>query len=203
MSRGGLRSPGGRGTGGMAPLEAVRESSLPETPAIGMVNKPPPSKKNTASRPPTISEDVVESDTKAGPLPTESGSESGGNKGTETKEKPKELRKNPTAQTPAKQPTINSRKSFSQLPTSKNKIAGEGSVRNMTVETETVSSIPQNAVGGGAVDRGVSGRGDLGGIVRLKPSSETIRPKKEKKKTARKVPSLNSGAGKHRLLLSE
>ena len=48
----------------------------------------------------------------------------------------------------------------------------------MTVETETVSSIPQVAVGGGT-----GGTGNNGSL-RAKPSSETIRPKKEKKKAA-------------------
>ena len=60
----------------------------------------------------------------------------------------------------------------------------------MTVETETVSSIPQIAVGGTA---GAPNNGS----IRAKLSSETIRPKKEKKKTARKTPSVTSGTGEH------
>lgn len=63
----------------------------------------------------------------------------------------------------------------------------------MTVETETVSSIPQVAVGGGAGERGLSGRTENGSSLRLKPSAETIRPKKEKKKGVRKTPSFISG----------
>lgn len=69
------------------------------------------------------------------------------------------------------------------------KPSGEGSARNMTVETETVSSIPQVAVGVGA-----GGAGNNGSL-RAKQSSETIRPKKEKKKSTRKAPSLTSGTG--------
>jgi hypothetical protein len=58
----------------------------------------------------------------------------------------------------------------------------------MTVETETVTSMPQLL----GPDRGVAGR-DGSGSVRTKPSNETIRPKKEKKKTSRKTPSLHAG----------
>jgi hypothetical protein len=68
--------------------------------------------------------------------------------------------------------------------------ASEGSGRTMTVETEVVSSIPQIAVG----TRDLGGPGGNGSI-RNKPSSETIRPKKEKKKTTRKTPSVTSGTG--------
>ena len=50
----------------------------------------------------------------------------------------------------------------------------------MTVETETVSSVPQaplNVAG----ERGASGKLDINGSVHLKPSNEIMRPKKEKK----------------------
>lgn len=68
--------------------------------------------------------------------------------------------------------------------------ASEGSGRNMTVETEVVSSIPQVAVGS-KDPGGVGGNGS----IRNKPSTETIRPKKDKKKTTRKTPSVASGTG--------
>lgn len=51
--------------------------------------------------------------------------------------------------------------------------------QNMTVETETVPSIPQSALSAG--DR-TTGRTENSGSVRLKPSSETLRPKKERRK---------------------
>ncbi|TKA70449.1 hypothetical protein B0A49_06381 [Cryomyces minteri] len=63
----------------------------------------------------------------------------------------------------------------------------------MTVETETVSSIPQAALGGATVERAGAGRVDTNGSLRMKPSTETIRPKKDRKKAARKAPSINSG----------
>ena len=65
----------------------------------------------------------------------------------------------------------------------------------MTVETETVTSIPQAAIGGPPGERVAQGRGDPSGSLRLKPSNETIRPKKDRKKAARKAPSINAGTG--------
>lgn len=61
--------------------------------------------------------------------------------------------------------------------------------RNMTVETETVSSIPHSAL---APDRSVA-RTDTGGSVRLESSYETIRPKKDRRRPARKAPSVHNG----------
>ncbi|KAH0014399.1 hypothetical protein KCU78_g8691, partial [Aureobasidium melanogenum] len=68
--------------------------------------------------------------------------------------------------------------------------ASEGT-RNMTVETETVSSIPQSQIA--TIDRSTLGRPDLGGSLRMKPSTETIRPRKERKRATRKAPSINNG----------
>jgi hypothetical protein len=57
----------------------------------------------------------------------------------------------------------------------------------MTVETETVPSVAQATIGN--QDRSASGRVD--GSLRLRPSNETIRPKKERKPPKRKAPSIN------------
>ncbi|KXL47799.1 hypothetical protein M433DRAFT_60344 [Acidomyces richmondensis BFW] len=57
----------------------------------------------------------------------------------------------------------------------------------MTVETETVASIPQSAL-----DRSAGGRTESG-TLRLKPSNETIRPKKERRKVTQKVRSVTQG----------
>ncbi|KAG7289781.1 hypothetical protein NEMBOFW57_006157 [Staphylotrichum longicolle] len=64
---------------------------------------------------------------------------------------------------------------------------GEASLQSMTVETETVTSIPQAPL--------VPGTGVQGSSVslRTKGSTETIRPKKEKKKHTRKQPSVTAG----------
>ncbi|KAK4104483.1 hypothetical protein N658DRAFT_179375 [Parathielavia hyrcaniae] len=64
---------------------------------------------------------------------------------------------------------------------------GEPSLQSMTVETETVTSIPQAPL--------VTGTGAQGSSVslRTKPSTETIRPKKEKKRPLRKQPTVTAG----------
>lgn len=56
---------------------------------------------------------------------------------------------------------------------------GEGAQPTMTVETETVTSIPNVAVGP-ATAQGANGS------LRTRPSNETIRPKKEKRRASRK-----------------
>ncbi|KHN96623.1 uncharacterized protein MAM_05566 [Metarhizium album ARSEF 1941] len=61
-----------------------------------------------------------------------------------------------------------------------------GSTQSMTVETETVSSIPQVALTTATKEGG-------NGTLKAKPSTETIKPKKEKKRTARKQPAVNAG----------
>lgn len=63
----------------------------------------------------------------------------------------------------------------------------EGTVKTMTVETETVTSIPQVSV----APAGMQGSN---GSLRTKPSSETIRPRKEKRKPSRKQQMVQSGA---------
>lgn len=87
--------------------------------------------------------------------------------------------------------SISTKRSYSSLAPPKNKLPSD-SLRSMTVETETVTSVPQIALGVNG-ERGASGRLNSVGSVRPKPSSETIRPKKEKKKATRKTPSLHSG----------
>lgn len=69
------------------------------------------------------------------------------------------------------------------------------STQEMTVETETVTSIPQVALATGTKSEGGPG------TLKTKPSTETIKPKKEKRKTSRKQPSVNAGNGKMTLLL--
>lgn len=196
----GMRTPV-RGTSGNGPaLETVQESSLPSTPAISG-GRPPQSSKTSANidRPQRIEENPMEDafgkEAKSKP---ESGNESAGKKSIEGKstEEGKEKRKPATAANSAKPPVVQSKRSFTQLPFTKApKANAEGSVKNMTVETETVSSIPQVALGGAMPERNNLGRTETGGSLRLKPSTETIRPKKEKKKVVRKAPSLNAGNG--------
>lgn len=190
-----------RGTsGGQPTLETVQESSIPPTPAIstGGSNSTQHGITKTAldRRPERIDEDpqedVGDKDLHSRP---ESGNESSGSKHT-AKEDSRDAKRQDALKTSAVRPqVVHPKKSSTQLHPAKGKTAAEGSVKSMTVETETVSSIPQVALGGGTGERGLPGRTDTGGSLRLKPSTETIRPKKEKKRVVRKAPSLNAGTG--------
>ncbi|MCJ1314080.1 hypothetical protein MMC25_007760 [Agyrium rufum] len=196
-ARPGLRTPL-RGTSGGQTLETVQESSLPATPDLATWVAQS-GRQAEAVR--TSSTEEIPTDEagkqKAMNKIIESESDSGGQQKLNQKTSDIKDSKKPTAAntTTAKAPQINTRKSFTSLNTARNRPANEGSVKNMTVETETVSSVPQVAVGGGTGERGLPNRGEGGGGLRLKPSSETIRPKKEKKKTTRKTPSIAAGTG--------
>ena len=91
-------------------------------------------------------------------------------------------------------PQAPSRKaSNTSLAPTKTRAHAEGS-KHMTVETETVQSIPQAALNA-ASERAGSARVQTGGSLRARPSSDTIRPKKDKKKAAKKPPPILSGPG--------
>lgn len=177
----GMRTPA-RGVSSI--LETVQEISQPNTPRDvgldGILEKENGSSR-MVSEPESFTDNTSNKTMRARPsMPAnESGSESGG-KG--------EIKMRSTSAAPQAglRSSAPSTKSLSGG-AGRGKAGGEGSTRNMTVETETVSSIPQVALGETA-------RGGNNGSIRTKPSSETIRPKKEKKKTARKAPSVTSGA---------
>ncbi|EEA25948.1 Vacuolar inheritance and morphology protein [Talaromyces marneffei ATCC 18224] len=161
------RRPSGRGAGQPGTtLETVQESSVPSTPVSMLAS--------------SVIEDVPSRPTDAAQQAVESGSESGGNKSSGSKE---EKRRSSITTRPTG--AIIPQRSFTSLNSGRGK-PSDGSVRNMIVETETVTSIPQVSVGVGAGERGSSTRNDQGGTIRMKTSVETIRPKKEKKRTARK-----------------
>ena len=192
----GMRTPA-RGSSVSGPtLETVQESSVPATPAIGITKPQHGSKARSDDRQGSIAENSREEDlSKATKTMPESSSDSGGNKSTEATKETKHARKPDSVGNYARPQIMHPKKSFTQLHLPKSKTAAEGSIKNMTVETETVSTIPQVALGGGAGERTVPGRTEVGGSLRLKPSNETIRPRKDKKKVVRKAPSLNSGTG--------
>lgn len=189
--------PSGRGaSGGSTVLETVEESSLPATPSIGPGPKRPSyiAKQDTEGRPERIEENPMEESISSLSKTTGgSGSESGGNKSNESKAADQSRVKALTPSVSGRPPTVTSKRSHTALHPPKAKSTSDGPVRSMTVETETVSSVPQVSLAGGAGERGTSSRMD-GGSVRLKPSNETIRPKKEKKRASRKPTSITSGA---------
>ncbi|KAI9749278.1 MAG: Serine/threonine-protein kinase [Chaenotheca gracillima] len=179
----GMRGHAGRGAGGLSSkLETVQESSLPATPAIGTGRTVRAEPSSDDERPEKITENPMEEAFAKGTKSmAESGSDSGGAK-QESQSRRNSATGPPKSVAPAK--------SYSTL---KGKTPSDVSTQSMTVETETVSSIPQVAVGGGPAERIGAGRSEAGGSLRLKPSTETIRPKKERKKASRKAPSLKSG----------
>lgn len=179
----GMRTPARGVSGASSTLETVQEISQPGTPTHG-ADKIIEKFEITMAKSATYQEDEDEyGSPKTITLKTSISANESGNESAEKKEaKPKAIRASlPSVNRPSGIPS----KSSISAGIGRGKASGEGSSQNMTVETETVSSISQIAVGPG-------GLGNIGHI-RAKPSSETIRPKKEKKKTVRKPPSLNSG----------
>ena len=177
----GMRTPARGTSGASSTLETVQEVSQPNTPGLGLDGILEKAGNGTA-RLLTDQDNPMDnafSKSIKAKASNESGSDSGG-KG--------DIKMRSTAPPTSLRPNAPA-KAYSANASTRVKPSGEGSTRNMTVETETVSSIPQIAVGGPAVGSN--------GSIRAKPSSETIRPKKEKKKTARKTPSVASGTGEH------
>ncbi|KAL6707616.1 Vacuolar inheritance and morphology protein [Coniothyrium glycines] len=184
-----------RGASGAAPkLETVQESSLPATPGFdgleiqSFVSSSSTHKDVDDDRHDVSSSKVTEdlstkrsTTTAAATKNTESGSDSG----TKSSRKGK-MQEQRTAST-QRPNTVSSKPSLSSL--SSTSRTRDPPLRNMTVETETVPSVAQSTIGN--QDRAASGRVD--GSLRLKPSNETIRPKKERKPPKRKAPSINSG----------
>ncbi|KAL4979982.1 vacuolar segregation subunit 7-domain-containing protein [Aspergillus desertorum] len=168
-----------RGSG--SALETVQEASDQSTPSTENILLQPAPEDAKLEK---IDEDATP---KAPRISTESGSDSGGNKSSEQMEENR--RRPPFA---LKGPnTIPSKRSTTSLSGGSRAKPADGSVRNMIVETETVSSIPQVGLGVNTGERGSTGRVDPG-TLRMKPSTETIRPKKEKRR-ARKPAALTSG----------
>ncbi|KAB8231729.1 putative phospholipid metabolism enzyme regulator [Aspergillus alliaceus] len=163
-------------------LETVQEmASDQSTPSTETILNQPALEQ---SRLQNIEED---STPKASRQNAESGSDSGGNKSLELMEE-NNRRRGSGAKGPD---TLIPKRSSTSLGGARGKPT-DGSVRNMIVETETVTSIPQVSLGVVTGDRSNSGRVDPS-TLRMKPSTETIRPKKEKKRT-RKPTTLSSGA---------
>ncbi|GFF22164.1 vacuolar segregation protein 7 [Aspergillus udagawae] len=165
-------------------LETVEEmTSDPSTPSADTIlNQPLPEEPKLQK----IDEDTTPKASRHNNN-VESGSDSGGNKSSERME---DTRRWVSTGTRGSE-SLMSKRSTTSLSGARGKPA-EGSVHNMIVETETVTSIPQVSLGVVPGERGSSGRVDSG-TLRMKPSTETIRPRKEKRKT-RKPAALTSGA---------
>jgi Vacuolar segregation subunit 7 len=185
--RTGPRTPA-RGVSVNAPgLETVAEGSLPNTPAIGPLQNMSDDYSLKSNK---LDSKDVENSTKIQSSSTVDRIGSGTDGPSDNVEKG-DVSSKTTNATGSRPASSLAKRSFTNLASAKNRPAPE-SMRSMTVETETVSSIPQVVLGVNA-DRGASGRMNSTSSVRPRPSSETIKPKKEKKKSSRKPPSLHSG----------
>ncbi|KAL8872297.1 MAG: hypothetical protein Q9174_002055 [Haloplaca sp. 1 TL-2023] len=187
-----------RGISGNHPaLETVQESSLPDTNTQDAgTEQQGAAKVVNDKRPERIEEEPLEDDLgKDLQSRPESGNDSAGSRDPSKEDVPDTKHQDTSKTSAAKPQVVHPRRSHTQLHPGKGKTGAEGSVKSMTVETETVSSVPQVALGGGTGERGLIGRTDTGVSLRPKPSTETIRPKKEKKRVVRKAPSMNAGTG--------
>ncbi|POS87940.1 hypothetical protein EPUL_000692 [Erysiphe pulchra] len=179
----GMRTPARGVSGASSTLETVQELSQPNTPISGLERDLEKKEISTArsgidqesqddfDSPKTIKQIIMSAN--------ESGNESAGKGDSKAGIAPSNLYNVIRASgTPSK--------SFKSIGIGKGKPSSDGFSQNMTVETETVSSVSQISVG-------PAGLGIIGSL-RVKPSNETIRPRKEKKKGVRRPPSLTSGA---------
>lgn len=104
------------------------------------------------------------------------------------------LKQPPPKQTTQSQPPSANNPKRTALGPLRTRPGAEVSSQSMIVETETVPSIPQSSIAARDHERGGAGRKDEGGSLRARPSTETIRPKKERRKVVQKRPSVVSGA---------
>ncbi|KAI8950739.1 hypothetical protein F4801DRAFT_336764 [Xylaria longipes] len=177
----GMRTPGRGPSNGSSTLETVQEVSQPNTPrpgldaAIKKLEETATSQSYTRNRNSDATTISIKSLSNA--ANSESGSDSGSVK-TNTRR----------SSTPVPPPLLHSRQSSSTLKFSgRGQASGESSSRNMTVETELVKDMPQLSLIPNAGGQRVNGS------LRTRPSNETIKPRKEKKRHSRKPTSVASG----------
>ncbi|AEO57089.1 hypothetical protein MYCTH_2302868 [Thermothelomyces thermophilus ATCC 42464] len=175
----GTRTPARGGGGSSSTLETVQEVSpigSPRGPGESIQEKLDDS---------MVSETPQADSVGLGLAPNAEGRTSAGDSGSET-DNMKASRRSGAASAPP----LTTRQSSTCIKQGVTKTkTGEASLQSMTVETETVTSIPQAPLvpSSGAQGSSVS--------LRTKGSTETIRPKKEKKRPTRKQPTVAAGNG--------
>lgn len=183
--RSSLKTPARGGSVVTPTLETVAENSVPDAPPAL-----PPSERSSASSPqedPDRQKGTLQDPPqhKSANHSGESDSDTGESQPCgESVEKPGNGEGSKSSSTLAKKSSLN--------PAPNKAKSSEGPIRSMTVETETVSSVPQAPLNV-TVERASSAKLDANGPVRLKASNEMIRPKKEKKKNIRRPTSINTG----------
>ncbi|KAL2757915.1 hypothetical protein ACRALDRAFT_1061185 [Sodiomyces alcalophilus JCM 7366] len=160
-------------------LETVQEVSQPNSPGsldadLDKVNEKLADEALAMTTYPTLAENKNLRLARANAAGIESGSDSGSIRADSRRPR-----------TSAPPPTTSRQSSAVSAKQGKNKPAGDGPAQTMIVETETVTSIPQVALGPGSK---MEGGGGGTGTLRAKPSTETIKPRKEKRKSSRKQP---------------
>lgn len=177
-----LKAPARGASGAVSlKLETVAENSIPDTPSVIA-----PSERSTTSSPresPRLQKDD----------PNDTGSKTGRGSGDSESDNGPKARPDGPSVAPSGRTGILAKKPSANPSGLKGK-TGEPPTRSMTVETETVSSVPQSSLNVPS-DRGASSKMDATGSVRMKPSNEMMR-KKEKKKSTRRPASINTGTGK-------
>ncbi|KAI1881687.1 hypothetical protein JX265_000513 [Neoarthrinium moseri] len=184
----GMRTPGRGPSAGSSTsqLETVQEVSQPNTPGPNLdLASEKLAQSGAAGGQPSKSDGAVNKI-----LKSENNSESGSDSGSiKTR-----TRRSSAAGPP---PTLQNRQSSSALRYGgKGHTSGDAS-KHITVEEEEVNSVPRAALG-----LNPAAQGGAGNSLKTKPSSETIRPRKEKKKTARKAVPATSGTGENSTLLA-
>ncbi|KAG5796149.1 hypothetical protein H9Q69_004821 [Fusarium xylarioides] len=169
--------PSGMRTPARVALETVQEVSLPNSPnppnGSALVEKLKEKLSSTDNYSDTALPDGRALRAKSSLVGQESGSDTSNNK-AETKR--------PTSVPP---PIIT--RQSSAMSNKQMKSKQDGSIQTMTVETETVPSVPQVALTTAQKSEGTNG------TLKTKQSTETIKPKKDKKKVTRKQPPVNAG----------
>lgn len=173
----GMRTPAPGPSGTSSSLETVQEVSQPNTPGPNL---------DMAIEKLSAASGANEAASKSDPAihkknggNSESGSDSGSVKINTRR-----------SSSVAPTPSLHSRQSSTALKFSKGHTTGETSSKHITVEEEAVDSIPRVALGLNPAGPSVNAS------LKTKQSSETIRPKKEKKKTSRKQPPTGTASSK-------
>lgn len=208
-----------RGSNSVEPGQDVNKQSLPDSQQPSTAPQAPSRLPRAASNLSSKLETVVESDQSGSPIdvPTVVTEEPDASKQSTTPKQPSTptklaplselqnelsarpppniLRQEPARNVTAPAALPKKKSSQSNLVPAKPRVTpNDSSVQTMTVETETVASIPQTTNPPPTKQPADPSRTDNNGTVKLRPSNETIRPKKEKKR-AKKAPSIISTGG--------
>lgn len=180
QSSSGMRTPARGPSNGSSTLETVQEVSQPNTPRPGIDIAIEKLAETAAAQSSPQSKSSWTTVRKAESSQHGTNSESGSDGGNA---KTNQRRTSTTAT-----PSLHSRQSSTAIKFGgKGPTSGESSSRNMTVETEQINNLQ-----GISLVPSVRGQGGNSSL-RTKPSSETIKPKKDKKKHTRKPASVASG----------